>query len=108
MNQLLTVDTRFGTSTALFNTIHKRLITVMCGDEDVTASLLEWERNSLQQRMVTGTPKPLKPHASSLLASVHSSSLYTAETVRAAALKWLPRSQAGWPRQDRIRIAIIR
>ncbi|HHT2140797.1 TPA: hypothetical protein ACTYQH_003717 [Klebsiella michiganensis] len=54
MNQLLTVDTRFGTSTALFNTIHKRLITVMCGDEDVTASLLEWERNSLQQDLANG------------------------------------------------------
>lgn len=54
MNQLLTVDTRFGTSTALFNTIHKRLITVMCGDKDVTTSLLEWERNSLQQDLANG------------------------------------------------------
>ncbi|HBX6199749.1 TPA: hypothetical protein MH639_24735 [Klebsiella pneumoniae] len=54
MNQLLTVDTRFGTSTALFNTIHKRLITVMHGDEDVTVRLLEWERNSLQQDLANG------------------------------------------------------
>lgn len=54
MNQLLTVDTRFGTSTALFNTIHKRLITVMHGEEDVTARLLEWERNSLQQDLANG------------------------------------------------------
>lgn len=54
MNQLLTVNTRFGTSTALFNTIHKRLITVMHGDEDVTTSLQEWERNSLQQDLANG------------------------------------------------------
>ena len=54
MNQLLTVDTRFGTSTALFNTIHKRLISVMHGDEDVTVNLLEWERNTLQRDLANG------------------------------------------------------
>ena len=43
MNQLLTVDTRFGTSIALFNTIHKRLISVMHDEEDVTAKLPVWE-----------------------------------------------------------------
>lgn len=54
MNQLLIVDTRFGTSTALFNTIHKRLITVMHGDEDVTNNLQEWEKESLRQDLTNG------------------------------------------------------
>lgn len=54
MNQLLTVDTRFGVSTALFNTIHKRLITVMHGDEDVTNNLQEWEKESLRQDLTNG------------------------------------------------------
>lgn len=40
MNQLLTVNTRFGSSTALFNSIHKRLISVMCGNDDVTDKLM--------------------------------------------------------------------
>lgn len=54
MNQLLTVDTRFGTSIALFNTIHNRLIRVMHGDDDITARLQEWERESLQQDLTNG------------------------------------------------------
>lgn len=53
MNQLLTVDTRFGTSTALFNTIHKRLISVMHDEEDVTAKLPVWEKESLQQDLAS-------------------------------------------------------
>ena len=54
MNQLLTVNTRFGSSTALFNSIHKRLISVMGGNDDVTDKLLEWERNSLQSDLASG------------------------------------------------------
>ena len=54
MNQLLTVNTRFGESTALFNTIHNRLITVMHGEDDVTSQLQEWERESLRQDLANG------------------------------------------------------
>ena len=54
MNQFMTVDTRFGSSIALFNTIHNRLISVTCNNEDITTSLQEWERNSLVSNLTNG------------------------------------------------------
>ncbi len=106
MNQLLTVNTRFGTSTALFNTIHKRLITVMHGDEDVTTSCRNGKEIHYSKiwQMASATRKPLKPLASSQPDSERLFSHCAGETVKAAVSKWLCRSQDGWPKHDRIRI----
>lgn len=106
MNQLLTVNTRFGTSTALFNTIHKRLITVMHGDEDVTTSLQEWERNSLQQDLANGFGYTQTFKAARVVSTGFGTFIFhcAGETVKAAVSKWLCRSQDGWPKHDRIRI----
>ena len=101
MNQLLTVNTRFGTSTALFNTIHKRLITVMHGDEDVTTSLQEWERNSLQQDLANGFGYTQTFKAARVVSTGFGTFIFP---LRAAVSKWLCRSQDGWPKHDRIRI----
>ncbi|HHT4259148.1 TPA: hypothetical protein ACTYZB_004815 [Klebsiella variicola] len=54
MNQLLTVNTRFGEATALFNTIDKTLRSLTQGNDDLRKSLCDYEIESLQSDLASG------------------------------------------------------
>ncbi|HGH5398706.1 TPA: hypothetical protein ACJI3N_005310 [Raoultella planticola] len=54
MNQLLSVDTRFGEATALFNTIHKRLVSLSQGNDDLTKKLFDYEVKTLEADLASG------------------------------------------------------